>query len=545
LRQASAAAAAAATGPVPVLPQLNAAGTDVPDAATQALQALTAMLAQQHLDSLLIWTVYLRSSPDRSGFACSLSMSAQAGAAVAREMHRSSSNIQAGTGWGVRTLAVSELQLVFSYLNEKDLPRIARVSSVWCRAVDSPLVWKQLFAGVLHGSSTVDVSQLAHWDFFTRPSLYTHMHAPPNLFRSGVVQRYMPVAIDFISNVAYMEEDVQYVTHNLNRLDQIVRVHLGPCPFTEVQLTQIVNSCHKAWQMVRKITIEEQFIHTDALRTLVLRCPQLTELEYDVKSQLDTALFDRAPSSLRVVTIRIRGNLEPASWMVLAQLPNLTSLRIEEQLTTNQRALPSVTPEESLFPSLVVLILPILRLRRSFLAPPQLETDRSLWRMMTQMSHLRAINFTLVGDDARRFAMALECLAGLPSGILPCLQHLVLDQFKRGIPTEVYKQVFANLPALLVRRPVDCFTIHLRLSQRGAVSRASTARSLPCFLVHPTIDDVHAMPIDEAELARLDAIVSQQPKMTKASMLVVIAEEEAKGNNFRTAFHSGSASCKQ
>lgn len=51
---AAAEAAAAASAAAPPHPQGHAAGGDAPDAPTLALQALTAMLAQQHLDSLAL-----------------------------------------------------------------------------------------------------------------------------------------------------------------------------------------------------------------------------------------------------------------------------------------------------------------------------------------------------------------------------------------------------------------------------------------------------------------------------------------------------------
>jgi hypothetical protein len=51
--------------------------------------------------------------------------------------------------------------------------------------------------------------------------------------------------------------------------------------------------------------------------------------------------------------------------------------------------------------------------------------------------------------------------------------------------------------------------------------------AIPCRLVHPPLDHVLTT-VDDAELARLDAIVSEQATRTKAEMLTIIVEERAK-----------------
>jgi hypothetical protein len=88
---------------------------------------------------------------------------------------------------------------VLSFLEEQDLIRVARVSSVWYRAADSPLAWKQLLSsrvlcppsGVSNSfDGVLNISHLSSAEFSTRATLsadFSGEHANPS--RSALVCR--------------------------------------------------------------------------------------------------------------------------------------------------------------------------------------------------------------------------------------------------------------------------------------------------------------------------------------------------------------------
>jgi hypothetical protein len=462
-----------------------------------------------------------------------LSMSAPPSTSnAAAGAHAHSSTSINGVGMQIRTLATSELQLVLSYLTEKDLPRVARVSSVWYRAVDSPVAWKHLVSGALAGRcSVLGGSDLASSDVFTRTSVNTWPMSSQGLsvknpFVSGLVRRRMPMSISLntVARSAITEADMQNIIEHLEQLGCIVQVLLQACAFTKEQKHRIC--AVDALQSIRKLSIGFQVPETDAI-CLVSLYPHLTELLYDNPAQLDETFFEHAAPSLRTISIRsIFCAFEATSWKILARLPHLTSLSMEEYvLYTAAFSLASLTPAES-FPSLLLLHIRV--------PPPvqhqrEAEKFRSLATVLPTMHHLRVISFEVVNQDVRRFALALECLAGLPSDALPCLQHLVLDA-PQGTAREVRSQLLTHLPLLLENRPVARFTAHLRIvpNVRPSSQTFETPLAplcLPCLISYPL---AAAEPVDEAELVRLDEIVRNQTPMTKAEMLVIIAEERAK-----------------
>jgi hypothetical protein len=381
----------------------------------------------------------------------------------------------------IRTLATSELQLVLSYLSAKDLPRVARVSSVWYRAVDSPLVWRHLTWRVARSpASVVRLSDLTSAEFSTRATVPVGVGGRANPFRSALVRRRLPVSISFDSDDAdewYTKAETLAALDNLATLGCIAQVHLISCGFSEEQLRRICSV--KALQSLRKLSIGGSFPHPSAVRLL------------------------------------------------LARQPRLTSLSVEECTScTKALTLPATAPEES-FPSLV-----ILQIRIPPPASPQPTEFRTLPVVSARMRHLRLISFEVINQDVRRFPLALACLAGLPSDVLPCLQHAVLLDAREVNVQPLYAAVLAHLPALLQNRPVDRFTVHIRWARgtTGATPETVSTLALPCLLIHPprTVE-----PADEVELARLDDIVSKQPTKTKAEMLAIIAAERAKPQQLR------------
>lgn len=102
------------------------------------------------------------------------------------------SNAEPTSPRSMRAFAKSGLQLVLSYLNELDLPHVARTSSTWYRAVDSPLVWKQLLSAApalrmyMGGEWAAPHMLQTVFTSCTRVSELTYIHVRGSLYLSAL-----------------------------------------------------------------------------------------------------------------------------------------------------------------------------------------------------------------------------------------------------------------------------------------------------------------------------------------------------------------------
>jgi hypothetical protein len=437
----------------------------------------------------------------------------------------SSSDVgSSSVGMQVRTLALSELQVVLSYLNENDLPRIARVSSVWYRAIDSPLVWKHLIPSVVRlGSPALSDFDLMSVSVFTGA---THGFGVPNRFRSDLVRRRMPVTIS-IHWVLMMEamtaDKFQRLVAHLGQLGCIVRLDMQATAYEREQIQQTLSL--EAFRNVLRMQVDGEWAQPHVLQAAFSTCTRLKELHYrlhksynhGLRPPLDAAVFAEVPPSLQTICLQTHYFVDQQSWMVLARMPHLTHLAVSESspyvaITEAFSTGAGKNSGQSLF---------IFQLTMTMFTPFLPMQFDGLPNVFAMMSNLRLIQMRALDDDISRCGGMLQRLAGLPPEVPPHLQHVVLDP-REGSLRGMYEDALAHLPKLIESRPLERFTLHLRQCHAGCASEFVTV--LPCVF-HPYDTDGGQPPIDLVELARMDAIVKARKGMPKYEIVALIEQE--------------------